>query len=197
MYQAFGIKGIKLFIDGVDVTEENIIAQSPFDLHKHPMDNGQNAIVVDETVENSKGEKFRLAFNYVSSSSTSYKFNGYTNYLYNKDGGGHITAAQKAIVKAFHMFCDKRSISYPSDMSSDYFIGLNCIVSVNIIQKAFASQTKDKLITGTGTTLNYFNELINLTAEAINKNFDKNVGIIKALIQRIADYRKEKKIVKN
>lgn len=192
MYQAFGIKGIKLFIDGVDVTEENIIAQSPFDLHKHPMDNGQNAIVVDETVENSKGEKFRLAFNYVSSSSTSYKFNGYTNYLYNKDGGGHITAAQKAIVKAFHMFCDKRSISYPSDMSSDYFIGLNCIVSVNIIEKAFASQTKDKLITGTGTTLNYFNELINLIAEVINKNFDKNVGIIKALIQRIADYRKER-----
>ena len=192
MYQAFGIKGIKLFIDGVDVTEKNIIAQSPFDLHKHPMDNGQNAIVVDETVENSKGEKFRLAFNYVSSSSTSYKFNGYTNYLYNKDGGGHITAAQKAIVKAFHMFCDKRSISYPSDMSSDYFIGLNCIVSVNIIEKAFASQTKDKLITGTGTTLNYFNELINLIAEAINKNFDKNVGIIKALIQRIADYRKER-----
>ena len=192
MYQAFGIQGIKLFLNGIDVTETYVLAHSPFDLHKHPMDNGQNALVLDETVENSKGEKLRLALNYVSSSSTSYKFNGYTNYLYNKDGGGHITAAQKAIIKAFHIFCDKRNITYPSDMSSDYFIGLNCIVSVNIIEKAFASQTKDKLITGTGTTLSYFNELIELMAESINKVFDKNVGIIKALIQRIADYRKER-----
>lgn len=192
MYQAFGIQGIKLFLNGIDVTETYVLAHSPFDLHKHPMDNGQNAIILDEIVENSKGEKFRIAFNYVSSSSTSYKFNGYTNYLYNKDGGGHITAAQKAIIKAFHIFCDKRNITYPSDMSSDYFIGLNCIVSVNIIKKAFASQTKDKLITGTGTTLSYFNELIELMAESINKVFDRNVGVIKALIQRIADYRKER-----
>lgn len=193
VYQAFGIKGIKLFVNGEDVTESQITATSPFDLHKHPMDNGKNALVGDILVTNAKTERFRFAFNYIDGSSTSYKFNGYTNLLYNKDGGGHIMAAQDALVEAFKLFCEKRSISVPSNMSSDYFIGINAIVSCNIIEKAFASQTKDKLVTGTGTTRNYFKELVEKLAVAINEQvFDKNVGITKALIQRIADYRKER-----
>ena len=193
VYQAFGIKGIKLFVNGEDVTESRITATSPFDLHKHPMDNGKNALVGDILVTNAKTERFRFAFNYIDGSSTSYKFNGYTNLLYNKDGGGHIMAAQDALVEAFRLFCEKRSISIPSNMSSDYFIGINAIVSCNIIEKAFASQTKDKLVTGTGTTRNYFKELVEKLAVAINEQvFDKNVGITKALIQRIADYRKER-----
>lgn len=192
-YQAFGIKGIKFIYNGEDRTESEITATSPFDLHKHPMDNGENAIIGDVTVINSKQEKLRLSFNYIAGSSTSYKFNGYTNYLYNKDGGGHIMAAQDALVKAFNMFCEKRSIAIPSTMASDYFIGLNAVVSCNIIEKAFASQTKDKLITGTGTTRNYFNELVDLLAVAINEQvFDKHVGVVKAIVQRIADYRKER-----
>lgn len=192
-YQAFGIKGIKFIYNGEDRTESEITATSPFDLHKHPMDNGENAIIGDVVVTNSKQEKLRLSFNYIAGSSTSYKFNGYTNYLYNKDGGGHIMAAQDALVKAFNMFCEKRNITIPSTMASDYFIGLNAIVSCNIIEKAFASQTKDKLITGTGTTRNYFNELVDLLAVAINEQvFDKHVGIVKAIVQRIADYRKER-----
>lgn len=193
VYQAFGIKGIKLFVNGEDVTESQITATSPFDLHKHPMDNGKNALVGDILVTNAKTERFRFAFNYIDGSSTSYKFNGYTNLLYNKDGGGHIMAAQDALVEAFRLFCEKRNISVPSNMSSDYFIGINAIVSCNIIEKAFASQTKDKLVTGTGTTRNYFKELVEKLAVAINEQvFDKNVGITKALIQRIADYRKER-----
>lgn len=193
VYQAFGIKGIKLFVNGEDVTKSQITATSPFDLHKHPMDNGKNALVGDILVTNAKTERFRFAFNYIDGSSTSYKFNGYTNLLYNKDGGGHILAAQDALVEAFRLFCEKRSISIPSNMSSDYFIGINAIVSCNIIEKAFASQTKDKLVTGTGTTRNYFKELVEKLAVAINEQvFDKNVGITKALIQRIADYRKER-----
>lgn len=193
VYQAFGIKGIKLFVNGEDVTESQITAISPFDLHKHPMDNGKNALVGDILVTNAKTERFRFAFNYIDGSSTSYKFNGYTNLLYNKDGGGHIMAAQDALIEAFKLFCEKRSISVPSNMSSDYFIGINAIVSCNIIEKAFASQTKDKLVTGTGTTRNYFKELVEKLAVAINEQvFDKNVGITKALIQRIADYRKER-----
>lgn len=192
-YQAFGIKGIKFIYNGEDRTESEITATSPFDLHKHPMDNGENAIIGDVVVTNSKQEKLRLSFNYIAGSSTSYKFNGYTNYLYNKDGGGHIMAAQDALVKAFNMFCEKRNITIPSTMASDYFIGLNAVVSCNIIEKAFASQTKDKLITGTGTTRNYFNELVELLAVAINEQvFDKHVGIVKAIVQRIADYRKER-----
>lgn len=192
-YQAFGMKGIKFIYNGEDKTESEIIAKSPFDLHKHPMDNGKNALIADISVTNSKSERFRLSFNYIDGSSTSYKFNGYTNYLYNKDGGGHIMAAQDALVLAFKMFCEKRNISIPSTMASDYFIGLNCIVSCNIIEKAFASQTKDKLITGTGTTRDYFKEFVELLATKINEDvFDKNVGITKALVQRINDYRKER-----
>lgn len=192
-YQAFGLKGIKFIYNSEDRTETEITATSPFELHKHPMDNGKNAIVGDVSVTNSKGEKFRFSFNYIDSTSTSYKFNGYTNYLYNKDGGGHIMAAQDALIEAFKQFCEKRNISVPSTMASDYFIGINAIVSCNIIEKAFASQTKDKLITGTGTTRNYFEEIIKLLAKAINEQvFDKNVGITKAIIQRIADYRKER-----
>lgn len=191
-YQAFGIKNIKLFLNNEDVTSDYITATSPFDLHKHPMDNGNNALVVDCEVTNSLKERFRLSFNYISASSTSYKFNGYTNYLYNKDGGGHILAAQNAIVKAFDNFCQSRNIQKPSNMSSDYFIGLNCIVSCNIINKSFASQTKDKLVTGTGTTRNYFDELSELLVKAIEEQFNKHVGIVKAIVQRIADYRKER-----
>lgn len=192
-YQAFGIKGIKLFLNNEDVTDNYITATTPNDLHKHPMDNGQYALKGDILVINSKSERFRLLFQYIAGSSTSYKFNGYTNFIYNKDGGGHILAAQEAIVKALKQFCNKRSIAIPSDMNSDYFIGLNCIVSCNIIEKTFAGQTKDKLITGTGTTRNYFSELVDKLAEAINEHvFDKNVGVTKALIQRISDYRKER-----
>lgn len=192
-YQAFGIKGIKFSYNGEDRTESEITASSPFDLHKHPMDNGKYALKGDIEVTNSKNERLRLAFYYIDGSSTSYKFNGYTNYLYNKDGGGHITAAQEALVSAIKQFCQKRNIAIPSDMNSDYFIGLNAITSCNIIEKAFASQTKDRLITGTGTTRDYFKELVEKLAVAINEQvFEKNVGITKALIQRIADYRKER-----
>lgn len=192
-YQAFGIKGIKFSYNGEDRTESEITASSPFDLHKHPMDNGKYALKGDIEVINSKNERLRLAFYYIDGSSTSYKFNGYTNYLYNKDGGGHITAAQEALVSAIKQFCQKRNIAIPSDMNSDYFIGLNAITSCNIIEKAFASQTKDRLITGTGTTRDYFSELVEKLAVAINEQvFEKNVGITKALIQRIADYRKER-----
>lgn len=192
-YQAFGIKGIKFSYNGEDRTESEITASSPFDLHKHPMDNGKYALKGDIEVTNSKNERLRLAFYYIDGSSTSYKFNGYTNYLYNKDGGGHITAAQEALVSAIKQFCQKRNIAIPSDMNSDYFIGLNAITSCNIIEKAFASQTKDRLITGTGTTRDYFKELVEKLAVAINEQvFEKNVGITKALVQRIADYRRER-----
>lgn len=192
-YQAFGIKGIKFVYNGEDRTESEITANSPFDLHKHPMDNGKYALKGDIEVINSKKERLRFAFYYIDGSSTSYKFNGYTNYLYNKDGGGHITAVQEALVNAIKQFCQKRNIAIPSDMNSDYFIGLNAIVSCNIIEKAFASQTKDRLITGTGTTRDYFSELVEKLAVAINEQvFEKNVGITKALVQRIADYRKER-----
>lgn len=192
-YQAFGTKGIKFSYNGEDRTESEITASSPFDLHKHPMDNGKYALKGDIEVTNSKNERLRLAFYYIDGSSTSYKFNGYTNYLYNKDGGGHITAAQEALVSAIKQFCQKRNITIPSDMNSDYFIGLNAIVSCNIIEKAFASQTKDRLITGTGTTRDYFKELVEKLAVAINEQvFEKNVGITKALVQRIADYRRER-----
>ena len=189
-YQAFGIKNIKLIYNNEEI---ELTANSPFDLHKHPMDNNKYALKGDIEVINSDSEKLRLAFDYIDGTSTSYKFNGYTNYLYNKDGGGHILAAQDALIKAFNIFCEKRNITSPSTMASDYFIGLNAIVSCNIIHKAFASQTKDKLITGTGTTRDYFSELVEKLAVAINEQiFEKNVGITKALIQRIADYRKER-----
>lgn len=192
-YQAFGMKGIKFIYNGEDKTVTEITAQSPFDLHKHPMDNGKYALQGDIEVTNDKKEKLRFSFQYIDSASTSYKFNGYTNYLYNKDGGGHIMAAQDALIIAVKQFCVKRNLTVPSTMASDYFIGLNAIVSCNIIEKAFASQTKDKLITGTGTTRDYFKELVDKLAVAINEQvFEKNVGITKALIQRIADYRKER-----
>ena len=192
-YQAFSIKNIKLYVDNEDVTTKYLNAITPFDLHKHPMDNNKYAIQSDIEVENSVKEKLRFSFQYVDNTSTSYKFNGYTNYLYNKDGGGHILAAQDALIGAFKLFCEKRNITVPSTMASDYFIGLNAIVSCNIIHKAFASQTKDKLVTGTGTTRDYFKELTEKLANAINEQvFEKCVGITKALIQRISDYRKER-----
>lgn len=192
-YQAFGMKGIKFIYNDEDKTATEITAQSPFDLHKHPMDNGKYALQGDIEVTNDKKEKLRFSFQYIDSASTSYKFNGYTNYLYNKDGGGHIMAAQDALIMAVKQFCVKRNLTVPSTMASDYFIGLNAIVSCNIIEKAFASQTKDKLITGTGTTRDYFKEFVDKLAVAINEQvFEKNVGITKALIQRIADYRKER-----
>lgn len=192
-YQAFGIKNIKLYVDNKDITKNCLTAQSPFDLHKHPMDNGKYALQGDIEVISDKKEKLRFSFQYIDSASTSYKFNGYTNYLYNKDGGGHVMAAQDALVMAVKQFCVKRNLTVPSNMASDYFIGLNAIVSCNIIEKAFASQTKDKLITGIGTTRDYFKELVDKLAVAINEQvFEKNVGITKALIQRIADYRKER-----
>lgn len=192
-YQAFGMKGIKFIYNGEDKTATEITAQSPFDLHKHPMDNGKYALQGDIEVTNDKKERLRFSFQYIDSASTSYKFNGYTNYLYNKDGGGHIMAAQDALIMAVKQFCVKRNLTVPSNMASDYFIGLNAIVSCNIIEKAFASQTKDKLITGIGTTRDYFKELVDKLAVAINEQvFEKNVGITKALIQRIADYRKER-----
>lgn len=192
-YQAFGMKGIKFIYNDEDKTATEITAQSPFDLHKHPMDNGKYALQGDIEVTNDKKERLRFSFQYIDSASTSYKFNGYTNYLYNKDGGGHIMAAQDALIMAVKQFCVKRNLTVPSTMASDYFIGLNAIVSCNIIEKAFASQTKDKLITGTGTTRDYFKELVEKLAVAINEQvFEKNVGITKALVQRITDYRKER-----
>lgn len=143
VYQAFGIKGIKLVLNSEDVTNKYIIAQTPFDLHKHPMDNGESAIEVDVSVEANNKERFRFAFNYISGASTSYKFNGYVNFL-TCPQGGHIMAMQDALVKAFDMFCVKRNIQKPSTMTSDYFIGLNAIGHCNIIEKNFCKPNKRK-----------------------------------------------------
>lgn len=191
-YKAFGVKGIKLFLNDTNVTETYLtVDETPFALHQHPMSNGENAVEMDITVENDKKEKFRLAFNYISSNSTSYKFFGYVNYL-TCNQGGHIMAAQDAIVKAIDMFCEKRNINKPSTLASDYWIGLCAIVHCNIIKKSFASQTKDRLTTGTGATRDYFDSLVSLLVEEINKQFDKHVGIVKAIVQRISDYRQER-----
>ena len=191
-YKAFGVKGIKLFLNDTDVTKTYLtVDETPFALHQHPMSNGENAVEMDITVENDKKEKFRLSFNYISSNSTSYKFFGYVNYL-TCNQGGHIMAAQDAIVKAIDMFCEKRNINKPSTLASDYWIGLCAIVHCNIIKKSFASQTKDRLTTGTGATRDYFDSLVSLLVEEINKQFDKHVGIVKAIVQRISDYRQER-----
>lgn len=192
IYSAFGIENIKLIINNIEKTNEYVVAHAPADLYKERF-SSSSALSADLCVENSNKEKFRLVFNYTSNSTTSYYFYGYTNFLYNKNGGGHIIAAQSAIVNAVNKFCKDRNIPIPSTTSSDYFIGLSAIVHCNIMHKAFSNQTKDRLVTGTNTTRDYFNELVDSLSDSILLNvFNKNVGLTKALIQRISDYRKER-----
>ena len=61
-YQAFGIKNIKFVYNGEEV---ELTATSPFDLHKHPMDNGKYALKGDIEVTNDKKEKLRLSLQYI------------------------------------------------------------------------------------------------------------------------------------
>lgn len=193
MYQAFGVENVHLYKDDKEI---ELTAHSLADLYPHTdklknPDNYKPAIMGDIEVQNYKGEKLRVYFEYTGSSATSYSFHGFVNYI-TCNQGGHITAVQKAICLALTDFCEVRQdVKTPSDYINDYFIGLNAICSCNIIEKAFSSQTKEKLITGSGNSYGYFNELMYKLATKIKTEvFEKNVGMTKALIKRIAEYRK-------
>lgn len=193
MYQAFGVENVHLYRDDQEI---ELTAHSLADLYPHTdklknPDNYKPAIMGDVEVENDKGEKLRVYFEYTGSSATSYSFHGFVNYI-TCNQGGHISAVQKAICLALTDFCEARQdVKVPSDYINDYFIGLNAICSCNIIEKAFSSQTKEKLITGSGNSYGYFNELMyKLSTKIRTEVFDKNVGMTKALIKRIAEYRK-------
>lgn len=194
VYQAYGIKNIKFSVDG---ESRELTAHTPLDLYPHAdklkhKDNYKPAITTGDNiieVQTEKGEKLSVAFEYTSETSTSSSFHGFVNFV-TCNQGGHISAVQRAIQVALYEFCRDRNIKEPSDFPSDYYIGINVVCSCNIINKQFSSQTKERLITGTGSTWGYFNKLVQLLSTEINKNvFSKNVGVTKALLKRVADYR--------
>ena len=76
----------------------------------------------------------------------------YSNNVYNRDGGTHLTGFRTALTRTINQYGeshnllkDLKGVSLTGDDTRE---GLTCIISVRYGQASYSSQTKDKLVSG-------------------------------------------------
>lgn len=123
------------------------------------------------------GEFATIALKYTSDTKSYYR--GYTNLLYNSQGGTHHKMLDQAILDAWSQF-DIEGIK-----SNDVFLGLRGVVAVFISSTEFSSQSKERLT----VAKNSLDHLKVLVVDEIVKWLKENEDIRKSLIKRFQEYR--------
>lgn len=132
-----------------------------------------NFVVKDDDT----GEFAAIALKYTSDTKAFYR--GYTNLLYNSNGGTHHKMLDKAIYEAW----DKYNIE--GIKSGDVFLGLRAVVAVFISDAEFSSQSKERL----SVDIKKLDKLKTLIVAEIQKWLDSNDDIRNSLIKRFQEYR--------
>lgn len=123
------------------------------------------------------GEFAAIALRYTSDTRCYYR--GYTNLLYNSNGGTHHRMLDDAILDAW----DKYKVS--DIKSNDVFLGLRAVVAVFISNAEFSSQSKERL----SVPKKNLDRLRELISNKICEWLDTNDDIRESLIKRFQEYR--------
>lgn len=174
---AFGMKcSLKVFEDGkeksVNVTSDiyDLLPQDDEGISEYYR---HTFMVRDEDT----GEFAAIALRYTSDTRCYYR--GYTNLLYNSNGGTHHRMLDDAILDAW----DKYKVS--DIKSNDVFLGLRAVVAVFISNAEFSSQSKERL----SVPKKNLDRLRELISNKICEWLDTNDDIRESLIKRFQEYR--------
>lgn len=127
--------------------------------------------------DESTGEFATIALQYTSDTKSYYR--GYTNLLYNSQGGTHHKMLDDAIFEAWSKF-NVKDIKW-----NDIYLGLRAVVAVFITHTEFSSQSKERLSVDKSS----LNRLKTLIVDEIVKWLSENDEIRESLIKRFQEYR--------
>lgn len=130
-----------------------------------------------EVRDPSTGEYATVALQYTSDTKSYYR--GYTNLLYNSQGGTHIKMLESAIYDAWSRF------NIPDIKWNDIYLGLRGVVAVFISHTEFSSQSKERLT----VNKSYLENLRLMIVDEIVKWLTDNPEIKDSLIKRFQEYR--------
>lgn len=123
------------------------------------------------------GEFAAIALKYTSDTRCYYR--GYTNLLYNSNGGTHHRMLDDAIFDAWDRF------KVPDIKSNDIYLGLRAVVAVFISHAEFSSQSKERL----SVQRKDLERLRELISDEIYNWLNDNDNIRESLIKRFQEYR--------
>lgn len=130
------------------------------------------------TVKNeSTGESATIALQYTSDTKSYYR--GYTNLLYNSQGGTHHKMLDSALYDAWNKF-DLDGLKW-----SDIYLGLRGVVAVFITHTEFSSQSKERLTVNKSE----LEDLRLLIVDEIYKWLKDNDEVRESLLKRFHEYR--------
>lgn len=176
--KAFG-SDVEVYVDGV---REELPYNNLFDLL--PRNNGKENEFLSTSfhVESPSTESIDIALRYTSDTNTLMR--GYTNTIYNSSGGSHVRFFESCYKEAWQKFMNSKSEFKPEDT----LVGLRAVVGVfiNNDKMAFAGQTKERLT----TRVSYFEQFRPKLVKEIRRYFNQNPAILKGLIKRFTEYRK-------
>ena len=105
----------------------------------------QNVILVEAS---RKGIGVQLAMQWIVQSYRE-QIRCYTNNIYQKDGGTHMTGFRSSITRSFSQYIHEHRLSDGADINlagEDVREGLTTVLSIKLADPKFSSQTKDKLV---------------------------------------------------
>ena len=118
------------------------------------------------------------------SAETAERFKGYTNLIYNKDGGTHTRLIRRSIMNVWEKFYPRDTILHREDC----LLGLDCLVAVFLSETSFSSQTKDKLTVNNSE----LSDLMNKFEESFYSYLNDQPKMRNAMLERFEEYRKSK-----
>lgn len=174
---AFGMKVFLIKIEN-GVTEEVNVQADIYDLLPQEDDGISEYYRHTFTVKDEKtGEFASIALKYTSDTRSFYR--GYTNLLYNSNGGTHHKMLDSAILDAWGQF------NIEGIRTNDVFLGLRAVVAVFISDAQFSSQSKERL----SVPRQSLDHLKDLIVREIVKWLNDNEDIRNSLIKRFQEYR--------
>lgn len=174
---AFGMKcSLKVIEDG-EARDINVQADI-YDLLPQEDDGISEYYRHTFTVKDEKtGEFASIALKYTSDTRSFYR--GYTNLLYNSNGGTHHKMLDSAILDAWGQF------NVEGIKTNDVFLGLRAVVAVFISDAQFSSQSKERL----SVPRQSLDHLKDLIVKEIVKWLNDNEDVRNSLIKRFQEYR--------
>ena len=163
--------GILEYVDFLDSNNEKLKNKNDNDLFKKPIFIG--------------GKKDKLEIECSLKWNANYSENvfGYTNNIYQKDGGTHLLGFRSALTRVVNKYASEQNLLKKNKLSisgDDIKEGLICVLSIKIPDPKFSSQTKDKLVSS--EVRNVVETIIN---EKLSVWFDQNPSVTKIVLAKI------------
>lgn len=174
---AFGMKVNLTIIENGDAHKEDV-SSTIYDLLP-PDDDGISEYYRHDFIvkDPDTGEFAAIALKYTSD--TRMFSRGYTNLLYNSNGGTHLKMFENALYDSWSKY------KIPDINPNDVYLGVRAVVAVFISDTEFSSQSKERL----SVPRQKLDKLKDLIVKEIQQWLDSNDDIRNSLIKRFQEYR--------